>query len=83
MSSDVNRRRLPGNGLIGVRFANPGMEHPLLTDAGGRLSGAFPNGVVPSWNVGPPRPEARLVVPIKFRTTRLAARKGQGPHRFD
>jgi hypothetical protein len=30
-----------------------GMKHPLLTDAGGRLSGAFPDGVVPFWNVGP------------------------------
>ena len=47
MSSDVNR--------IAIRkwidrraIREPGMEHPLLTDAGGRLSGAFPNGVVPS-----------------------------------
>jgi len=89
MSSDVNRRRLPGNGLIGVRL--PGMEHPLL--------GPMPAGVCPAHSrtasyllerrpgtaveqeiAGP---EAKLVLPIKFRTTRLAARKGQGPHRFD
>jgi hypothetical protein len=29
------------------------MDHPLLTDAGQRLFGAFPNGVVSSWNVVP------------------------------
>ena len=67
------------------------MEHPLLTDAGGRLSGTFPERRRTFLERGPAAtveqdiagPEARLVVPIKFRTTRLAARKGQGPHRFD
>jgi hypothetical protein len=49
-----NRRRLPGNGLIGVwPIREQGMKHPLLTDTGGCLSGALPDAVIPFWNVGP------------------------------
>ena len=90
MSSDVNRRRLSGNGLIGVRFANrawsircrpmPAGVCPAHSRTASYLLERRPGTAVEQEIAGP---EAKLVLPIKFRTTRLAARKGQGPHRFD
>jgi len=54
------------------------MKHPLLIDAGGRLSGACPDGVVPFWNEGPADrrrviagTEAKLVVPNQVPEMRL------------